>query len=170
MLSIKLLLLIYSGCLFNLPIVFGSALFTLVFQKKSFLSPSFVSSSPPSPLLSYVSYHHLSGLIFIDGVPHKIIKRKNVVFDNLAKFLSISPNQTKFLPSVCLVPAGLFCHSFSKPLVSLRMLSTYILLDFKVAKWAVSSLTHCSNAFQVNMFTSRFIIQMLHIITAPIVY
>jgi len=26
---------------------------------------------------------------------------------NLANFLSISPNQTKFLPSVCLVPASL---------------------------------------------------------------
>ncbi len=35
-----------------------------------------------------------------------------VVFDNLANFLSISPNQTKFLPSVCLVPAELFCHSY----------------------------------------------------------
>jgi hypothetical protein len=31
------------------------------------------------------------------------------------------------------------------------MLSTYILLDFKVAKWAVSSLTHSSNPFQVNI-------------------
>jgi hypothetical protein len=29
----------------------------------------------------------------------------------LANFLSVSPNQTKFLPSVCLVPAGLFCHA-----------------------------------------------------------
>jgi hypothetical protein len=38
--------------------------------------------------------------------------------------------------------------------VSLRRLSTYILLDFKVAKWADSSLTHCSNPFQVNMFIS----------------
>jgi hypothetical protein len=28
-----------------------------------------------------------------------------VVIDNLANFLSISPNKTKFLPSVCLVPA-----------------------------------------------------------------
>ncbi len=36
---------------------------------------------------------------------HKIIKRKNVkciVFDNLANFLSISPNQTMFLWSVCI--------------------------------------------------------------------
>jgi hypothetical protein len=35
--------------------------------------------------------------------------------------------------------------------VSLRRLSTYIFLDFKVAKWAVSSLTHSSNPFQVNI-------------------
>jgi hypothetical protein len=27
----------------------------------------------------------------------------------LDNFLSISPNQNKFFPSVCLVPAGLFC-------------------------------------------------------------
>ncbi len=36
--------------------------------------------------------------------------------------------------------------------VSLKRLSTYILLDFKVTKWAVSSLTHSPNPFQVNMF------------------
>ncbi len=49
---------------------------------------------------------------------HKIIKRRageeeqevKVVVDNLSNFLSISPNQTKFLPSVCRVPAGLFCY------------------------------------------------------------
>ncbi len=29
----------------------------------------------------------------------------------MATFLSISPNLTKFLTYVCLVPAGLFCHS-----------------------------------------------------------
>jgi hypothetical protein len=46
--------------------------------------------------------------------------------------------------------------------VSLRRVTIYILSDFKVAKWAVSSLTHCSNPFQVNMFISRFMIQMLH--------
>ncbi len=33
-----------------------------------------------------------------------------VVIDNLANFLSISPNQTKFFPSVCLVPAGHFFY------------------------------------------------------------
>jgi hypothetical protein len=54
----------------------------------------------------------------------------------LANFLSISPTQTKFLSSVCLVP---------------EVFSAYILLDFKVAKWAVSSLTHSSNPFQVNV-------------------
>ncbi len=31
--------------------------------------------------------------------------------DNLANFLSISPNQTKFLPSGLPVPAGLFCQN-----------------------------------------------------------
>jgi hypothetical protein len=45
--------------------------------------------------------------------------------------------------------------------VSLGGLTTYILLDFKVATWTVSSLAHCSNPFQVNMFISRFIIQIL---------
>ncbi len=76
-----------------------------------------------------------------------------VVLDNLANFLSISPNQTKFLPSVCLVPARLFAIPDSISAVSLRR--TYKLLDFKVAKWAVSSLTHSSNFFQVNIFMQR---------------
>ncbi len=44
--------------------------------------------------------------------------------------------------------------------VSLRRLTTYVLLDFKVAKWAVSSLTHWSNPYQVNMFISKFMIQI----------
>jgi hypothetical protein len=60
----------------------------------------------------------------------------------LAIFLSISLNQTMFLSFVCLVPAG--------P------------LDFEVAKWAVSYLTHCSNPFQVDMFISRSMIQTLN--------
>ncbi len=41
-----------------------------------------------------------------------------VVIDNLANFLSISPNQTKFFPSVCLVPAGHFYYSDSVSAVS----------------------------------------------------
>ncbi len=42
------------------------------------------------------------------------------------------------------------------------------LLNFEVAKWAVSSLTHCSNPFQVDMFISRFMIQILNnIINVP---
>jgi hypothetical protein len=69
-----------------------------------------------------------------------------------------------------------FCRLFARPqldfsaipvsisAVSLRKLTPYILLDFKVAKWAVPSLTLCSNAFQVNMFISRFTIQILHTI------
>jgi hypothetical protein len=36
--------------------------------------------------------------------------------------------------------------------VSSRRLTTNIHFDFKVAKWAVSSLTDCSNNFQVNIF------------------
>ncbi len=55
--------------------------------------------------------------------------------DNLANFLSISPNQTKFLLSVCLVPGldfSIIPVSFSA--VSLGRLSTYILLDLKVVK------------------------------------
>ncbi len=49
-----------------------------------------------------------------------------------------------FLPSVCLVPAGISCHSCFNlcSLFFLKRLSTYILLDFKVTKWAVSILTH----------------------------
>jgi hypothetical protein len=45
-----------------------------------------------------------------------------------------------------LVPAVLFAIPVSIAAVSLRRVSTYLLLDFKVAKWAVSSLTHlCGN-------------------------
>jgi hypothetical protein len=45
----------------------------------------------------------------------------------LANFLSISPNQTKFLPSVCLVP-GLEFSAIPVLIsaVSLEMLSNYI--------------------------------------------
>jgi hypothetical protein len=58
----------------------------------------------------------------------------------LANFLSISPNQTKFLPYVCLVPAFYFSViPASISAVSLRRLSTYILLDFKIAKYADTS-------------------------------
>ncbi len=70
----------------------------------------------------------------------------------MANFLSISPNQTMFLPSVCLVPARLFCHSCCNLCSLFRSISTYILVDFKVAKWAVSSPAHSSNPFQVNIF------------------
>jgi hypothetical protein len=38
------------------------------------------------------------------------------------------------------------------------------MLDFKVAKWTVFSLTHCSNPFQVNMLISRFMVQIRHTI------
>ncbi len=39
--------------------------------------------------------------------------------------------------------------------VSLKRLSSYILLNFKFTKWVVSSLAHSSNLFQVNMFMYR---------------
>jgi hypothetical protein len=55
------------------------------------------------------------------------------------------------LPSVCLVPAAFSGLPVSISAVSLSGLSTYILLDFKVAKWAVSSMTHSSNPFPVNI-------------------
>ncbi len=82
---------------------------------------------------------------------YKITKRKNVSKSSLCEFgnfLSISQNQTKFLPSVCLAFSDI---PVSLSAVSLRRLSTYVLLDFKVAKWAVSSLTQSSNPFQVNI-------------------
>jgi hypothetical protein len=61
----------------------------------------------------------------------------------MANFLFISPNQIKFLPSVC------SWLDFSAILVSISAVSlgrlsyqlTYF-LDFKVDKWAVSSLTN----------------------------
>jgi hypothetical protein len=57
-----------------------------------------------------------------------------VGIDNLANFPSISPNQTKFLSSVCLVPGLDFSAiTVSISAVSLGRLSTYIyFLDFKV--------------------------------------
>ncbi len=63
-----------------------------------------------------------------------------------------------FLPSICLVPAGLFGHSCFNLCSLLEKVNNllYILLDFKVAKWTVSSLTYCPNPFQVNIFISRF--------------
>ncbi len=68
----------------------------------------------------------------------------------MANILSISPNQTTFLPSLCLVSVGLFCHSCFNLCSFFRRLSTYTLLDFKISKWAVSSLTHSLNPFQIN--------------------
>jgi hypothetical protein len=58
-----------------------------------------------------------------------------VNIDNLANFLSISPNQTKILLSVCLVP-GL---DFSAIPVSIsgvfrKAINLCTFLDFKVAK------------------------------------
>ncbi len=63
-----------------------------------------------------------------------------------------------FLPFVCQVPAGLFCHSCFNLCSLFKKVNNF----FKVAKWAIFSLTHCSNPFQVNMFILRFMIQILH--------
>ncbi len=54
-----------------------------------------------------------------------------VVIENLSNFLSISPNQTKFLSSVCLVPRLDFSAiPVSTSAESLGRLSTYILFRF----------------------------------------
>jgi hypothetical protein len=67
-----------------------------------------------------------------------------------------------FLPLFARSQLGFSAILVSISAISLRRLTNFILLDFKVASWAVSSLTHCSNPFQVNMFISRFMIQILH--------
>jgi hypothetical protein len=64
----------------------------------------------------------------------------------------------------CLVPPGLFCNSCFNLCSIFQKVNTFTLLNFKVVKWAVSSLTHCSNPFQVNLLISRFMIQILQII------
>jgi hypothetical protein len=72
----------------------------------------------------------------------------------LADFFSISPNQIKFLLSACLVPGlGFSAIPVSISAVSLERLSTYVytFLDFKVANWKVSSLTH-SHILQICLF------------------
>ncbi len=51
--------------------------------------------------------------------------------------------------------------------MSLERLSTYILLDFKVAEWAVSSLAHSSNPFEYCKYVN-FSIHDLNIATAEI--
>jgi hypothetical protein len=80
----------------------------------------------------------------------------------LANFLSIYPNQTMFCLLFAWSQLDFSAIPVSISAVSLRRLKTDILLDFKVAKWAISSLTHCSNPFQLNMFILRFMIQILH--------
>ncbi len=52
--------------------------------------------------------------------------------DNLANFLSISPNQTNFCRLFAGPRAGLFCHSCFNLIfaVSLERLSTYVLFRF----------------------------------------
>ncbi len=82
----------------------------------------------------------------------------------MANFLSISPNRIMFLPSVCLVPAGLFCHSCFNNCSLFKKVNNLYTFRFKVAKWAFSSLAYYSNSFQVNMFISRLMIQYFIII------
>jgi hypothetical protein len=68
-----------------------------------------------------------------------------------------------FCPLFAWSQPDFFAIPVSISAVSLRRLTTVILLVFNVAKCrAVSSLTHCSNPFQVNMFISRFMIQIMH--------
>ncbi len=82
----------------------------------------------------------------------------------MANFLSISPNQPKFLPSVCLIPGLDFSaiHMLQTLQVFRKAINLYF-LDFKVAKYAVFSLTHSSNPLSnVNMFVSIFLPKILH--------
>jgi hypothetical protein len=73
-----------------------------------------------------------------------------VGIENLANFLSISPNQV-FAVRLSGPRAGLSYHScFNLCSVSRKAINLFTyLLYFKVAKWAVSSLTHSSNSFRV---------------------
>jgi hypothetical protein len=92
----------------------------------------------------------------------------------LANFLNISPNQTKYLASVRLVPGlEFFAIPVSISAVSLgRLYQLIYFLDFKVAKWAVSSLTHSSNSLEYckyiyfnihdsNIATAQFLVKLL---------
>ncbi len=99
----------------------------------------------------------------------KLIRRrtvsKSVVFDNLANFLSISPNQTKFLPWSQLDFSAIHV---SVSAVSLRRLSTYILLGLKIANfvrgdgnivkrgWACTSQPHQLSVFGEKFPTAEF--------------
>jgi hypothetical protein len=78
-------------------------------------------------------------------MPVKIVKKIWLIF-----FLFL---QTKPSFAVCvLCPSRPFLPFLFQSLLSLlRKLSTYILLDFKVVKWAVFSLKHSSNPNQVNI-------------------
>jgi hypothetical protein len=100
-------------------------------------------SGPPAPSSSSPvkevreeggSQQDPQGAAFI-GLFLKIIKRKNstvkVGIDNLAHFFSISPNQPKLLPSVCLVPGLDFpAIPVSISAMSLGSLSTFIIFRF----------------------------------------
>jgi hypothetical protein len=97
---------------------------------------------------------HLALLNVSTDAPHLLtvawwVSSADSGIDNLVNFLSIPPNKTKFLPSVCLIHGLDFSAiPVSISAVSVGRLSNNIyLLDFKVAKWAVSFLTHSSNPF-----------------------
>ncbi len=55
-----------------------------------------------------------------------------------------------FLPSVCLVPAGLICNSYFNLCSLFKKVNNLHTYRFKVAKRAVSSRTHCSNSWILN--------------------
>ena len=87
----------------------------------------------------------------------------------MANFLSISPDQTKFFPSVCLVPAGLFCYfgfslcgilgmfqyCFNIPQLSINYKSIYLffttflicltIFHFTVYQFSLPSFSNSSN-------------------------
>jgi hypothetical protein len=85
---------------------------------------------------------------------------------NSASLCSLAGRYENPIPPRCLAPIDFLkipALDFSAiPAVSSRLtITTFILLDFKDAKWAVSPLTHCLNPFQENMCISRFMIQIL---------
>jgi hypothetical protein len=69
----------------------------------------------------------------------------------LANFLSNLQPKQSFFRLFAWLQAAFSAIPVSISAFSLRRLSIYILLDFKVANWAVSSLTDSSDPFQVNI-------------------
>ncbi len=85
-----------------------------------------------------------------------------VVFDNLAKFLSISPNQTPVLPSVCLVPAGHFRRScfFSSCILSqiCSLYNVHVLTPTCTVQYVIS----CAVNIQLQLYTGFLTMRSKH--------